>query len=71
MARSKFTTLKTITGRELQVRSNRNQRTWTIKTDSATYKTNPMSKEEFQNSFYSTGNDWQQFLNSNDYYKIK
>ena len=63
-------TFKTVSGREIKVSSNKAKRTFTIKTDSAKYRTNTMSKEEFNNCQYNTGNDWQDFLNSEDYYKI-
>ena len=63
-------TLTTITGRKLMVSSNKTKRTFTIKTDAATYRTYPMSEEEFNSNLYNTGNDWQNFLNSDSYYKV-
>ena len=65
-----FKVLKTISGRVLKVRSNKKDRCYTIVTESGTYKTYRMSKEEFDNCYYKTGNDWQQFLNGGDYYKV-
>lgn len=64
-------TLKTITGRILKVSSNKAKRTFTIKTDAATYRTSQMTKEEFDSCEYNTGNDWNNFLKSNDYYKVR
>jgi hypothetical protein len=63
--------MKTISGRELKVTSNVKERTFRIKTESATFKTIRMSNQEFNNASYWTGNDWQAFLRTNDYYQIK
>lgn len=67
---SAFITYKTITGRVIKVRSNQKERHFTIKTESGIYRTFPMSKEEFESCENNTGNDWNQFLKSDDYYKI-
>jgi len=65
-------TLKTITGREIKISSNKAKRTWTLITDAAKFRTNRMSKEEFSNCDFNTGNDWQNFLDSStDYYIVK
>ena len=63
--------MKTITGREIKVRSNKSKRTFTIRTESGKYRTYQMSKEEFESCEMNTANDWQQFLRSDDYYKVK
>jgi len=63
-------TLTTITGREIKVSSNKRERTFTIKTDSGKYRTIQLSKDEFESCLNNTGNDWVQFLKSDDYYKI-
>ena len=63
--------MKTITGRQINVSVNRSRRTFTIKTESATYRTYPMSKEEFNSAIYNTVNDWQNFLNHESYYKVR
>ena len=64
--------MKTISGRELKVTRNVKERTFRIKTESATYKTVRMSNQEFIDADNWTGNDWQNFLNNtNEYYKIK
>ena len=65
-----MTTYKTISGRELKVSANRSKRTFTIVTDAARYRTFPMNKSEFEANLNNTGNDWQQFLNTGDYYKL-
>ena len=62
--------LTTITGRKLVIRSNKSRRHFTIKTSAAKYRTLPMSKEEFESAEYWTGNDWDQFLTTDEYYKI-
>ncbi len=64
-------TFKTITGKEISVSSNKRDRTFTIKTDAAKYRTTKMSEDEYQSALNYTGNDWQNFLRTtNDYYKI-
>jgi hypothetical protein len=68
--RSIFNTLQTITGRKIRIRPNFSARTFTIKTDAANYRTYKMSKNEFNSSLFNTGNDWNQFLKSDDYYRI-
>jgi len=64
-------TLQTITKRELKVSSNKRERTFRIKTESATFKTISFSKQEFENAYYWTGQDWQVFLRTDEYYQIK
>jgi len=66
-----FIELTTISGRVIKVNSNVSKRHFTIKTESGTYRTYPMSQEEFDENDMNTGNDWQQFLNSGDYYKVR
>jgi len=63
-------TLTTITGRELKVSANHSARTFTIRTESAKYRTCKQSKSDFQSMLHNTGNDWAQFLKSDDYYKV-
>ena len=62
--------LITISGRKIKVSANQSKRTFTIRTESAKYRTIPMSIEEFKSCEYNTGNDWNDFLKSDDYYKI-
>ena len=63
-------TYKTVSGREIKVSANRTKRTFTIVTESAKYRTLPMNKIEFEANLNNTGNDWQQFLNTEDYYRV-
>jgi len=65
-----MTTFTTIQGRTIKVAENRSKRTFTIVTDASRYRTFPMSKDEFESARHNTGQDWQQFLNGSDYYKI-
>ena len=63
--------MKTSTGREIEVTPNYKEFTFDIKVDnSTTYRTNPMSESEFEENEFNTANDWNQFLKSDDYYKL-
>ena len=65
-------TLKSITGPKFEITSNKSARTFTVRVDGSKYRTYPMSKEDFNNASYWTGEDWNYFLrNTNDYYKVK
>ena len=64
-------TLKTISGRILKVTVNNQLRHFTIKTESAKFRSFKMTKDEFNSAYYWTGNDWQNFLTSDDYFKVK
>lgn len=63
--------LTTISGRTLKVSSNQSKRHYTIKTESGKYRTLPMGKDEFNNCQRNSGQDWQNFLRSDAYYKVK
>lgn len=64
--------MKTISGREIKATPNHKERTFTIRVDVGKYRTNKMSKYEFESCLSNTANDWQQFLNtSGDYYLIR
>lgn len=63
-------TLTTISGRKIRVSANHSKRTFTIRTESAKYRTYKMSKQEFEGCLDNTANDWQYFMRSNDYYKV-
>lgn len=63
--------LTSITGRKLAVSANFSRRTFTIVTESAKYRTYRLPKDEFNSCLFNTGNDWAQFLKSDDYFKIK
>lgn len=67
----KATTQKTSTGMEIKTRANNSAKTYTIWVNGSKYRTTRMSKEEFESCQNNTGNDWNQFLKSNDYYKVK
>lgn len=65
-------TLTTISNRELKISSNESKRTFTIKTESGKYRTLPFSKDDFHTARrFWTGNDWQQFLKTDEYYPVK
>ena len=64
-------TYKTNLGETLKISVNHSKRTFTIRTDVAKYRTIRLSKEEFQSCLNNTGQDWRQWLRSDDYYKVK
>lgn len=64
-------TLKTITGRVIKVTPNNSKRTFTLRTDGAKYRTNRMDKDEFEGAKSWTGNDWSQFLKTDEYYPVR
>jgi hypothetical protein len=65
-------TLTTISRRELKVSSNKSKKTFTIRTESAKYRTLPMSREDFEHANRNwTGNDWQQFLKTDEYVEVR
>jgi hypothetical protein len=66
----KATELKTITGSLIKVTPNNSRRTFTLRTDGAKYRTIRMSREEFENAKAWTGNDWSQFLKTDEYYPV-
>lgn len=63
--------LTTITGRELKITANNSARTFTIRTSFAKYRTCKMSRQEFLSALRWTGNDWQEFLKTDEYYVVK
>ena len=69
--RSSSKTSTSITGRTFTVTPNFSKRTFTIKTDSAKYRTYKLPKQEFDNCLFNTGNDWADFLKSDDYFEVK
>ena len=64
-------TVTNISGREFKITSNKSARTFTIRVDGSVYRTIPMSREEFDSCENNTGNDWSQFMKSDDYYKVR
>jgi hypothetical protein len=70
--RSKFKKLVTNSGRILLVRPNFSKKVFTIKTYVATYRTYKLSENEFNDSLFNSGSDWQNFLGSTqNYFPIK
>jgi hypothetical protein len=70
--RSTFRKFQTISGREISVRPNFSKKVFTIKTDSAMYKTYKLTDNEFNENLFNTGNDWLNYLKtSQDYFAIK
>ena len=67
-----MTTLKTITNTEINISANQSKRTFTIRKNGSKYRTGQFEKSEFEHAKrFWTGNDWQNFLKTNDYYTIK
>ena len=64
-------TLKTRTGRELKITFNKSLRHYTIKTQSGKYRTYKLSQEEFNSMDYFTSNDCQNFLTTDEYFKVR
>jgi hypothetical protein len=62
--------LTTITGGVIKVTPNKRNRTFTLRTDGAKYRTNRMDKDEFESAKNWTGNDWSQFLKTDEYYRV-
>ena len=70
--RSTFRKLVIISGREIYIRKNFSKRIFTIKTDVATYKTYKLSRHEFDENLFNTGNDWQNYLGTcQNYFVVK
>lgn len=63
--------MKTNTGENINVKANNRKKTYTIRTDFNKYRTNPMTKDEFNSAYYWTANDWRNFLKTDDYYLVK
>ena len=54
----------------LTVTANQSKRTFTIRTESAKYRTCVFTKEEFEELEYNTQNDWEYFLRTEDFYSL-
>jgi len=63
--------MQTISGRQISATPNYSARTFTIRVEGSKYRTIRLSKDEFQSCENNTGNDWQNFLRSNDYYPVQ
>ena len=50
------------TAKSIKVTSNKRERTFTITTEAGTFKTLPMSREEFEDAQYNTPGDWIDFI---------
>lgn len=55
----------------MKAKANKSKRTYTLRLDGNKYRTIPMSKEEFENAYYWTDNDWKQFLKTDEYFIVK
>lgn len=66
-----FQSFKTNTGEIINVSANQSKRHFTIKTSIGKFRTYPMNQEEFDSNEMNTGNDWAQFLKSDDYFRVK
>ena len=66
-----MTTLTTISGTKIKVSANHSARTFTIVKNGIKYRTIRLNKQEFESCLYNTGNDWNNFLKSEDYYRVK
>ena len=60
---------------EILVKANQSKRTFTIRNkfpDGTVlkYRTNKLTKEEFEQEEFNTSNDWRQFLKTDNYYKV-
>lgn len=64
-------TLNTILDVQIKVTPNKSQRTYTIRKEGVKFRTLQMSKEEFDSADYWTGQDWSNFLKTNEYYIVK
>ena len=63
--------LTTITNEIFKISSNKAKRTFTIRTKYSKFRTLQFTKEEFEHAdFFWTGNDWKQFLKSDECYKV-
>jgi hypothetical protein len=70
--RSTFKKFQTISGREISVRPNFSKRVFTVKTESGKYKTYKLSRAEFDENLFNTGNDWENYLRtSQDIFPVK
>jgi len=49
-----------------KVKSNKSKRHYTITIDEVTYRTLPLTKEEFNECYYYTFNDWYSYIHNNE-----
>lgn len=67
--------MKSTTTRELKVTANHSAKTFTLRFyyedgSIVKYRTIRLPKEEFDSCLYNTTGDWEQFLKSDDYYRV-
>ena len=55
---------------EAKVTANHSKRTFTIRTESAKYRTCTFTKEEFEELECNTSNDWKHFLQTENFYYL-
>jgi hypothetical protein len=48
-----------------KVKSNKTKKTYTVTIDEVTYRTLPLTKEEFEECYYYTYNDWCSYIRNN------
>ena len=63
--------MRTITGAGISVKANNSKRTYTIRREGFKYRTYQMTREEFASTWYWTANDWQHFLKTDEYFRVK
>lgn len=55
---------------QITVRANHQNKTFTIRKDGSKYRTEKMSKEEFEECLNNTPNDWNNYLRYSQSYKV-
>ena len=63
-------TLGIAKGSTMTVTANHSKRTFTIRTESAKYRTLKFTKEEFEELECNTSNDWDYFLQTENFYYL-
>lgn len=64
-------TVITILNVQIKVTPNKSQRTYTLRKEGVKFRTLQMSREEFDSAEYWTGQDWSNFLKTDEYYIVK
>lgn len=65
-------TLKNILGTEIKITPNYSKRTFTIRKNGLKFRTIRMEKIEFSHADrFWTGNDWDNFMKTDEYYRVK
>ena len=63
--------------RTIRSTGNKSARTYTLRLSDengnvySKYRTLQMNKDEFRSAYYWTNNDWEQFLKTDEYYRVK